>query len=409
MISIITTKKEKILEKSIEIGLASTSHGIPNIIKSDRTCLKVMWLIFFLLSSSVGIYLVIESFINYFSFDVVTSIKVINEIPTQFPAVTFFILRNNRVNISLSNLIFQCQFNTFSCNIPKDIRLNEDKFGFISYTFRSQPTYLGGSKNSLIMGLNLSNISFDKTNPLDGLRFVIHNKTDDPNYYRGYSDNGFNIAPGFFYEMSVNKIFTYKLGLPYNNCLKDVKSIDSFDSDLYRYIIQSTNYSYRQTDCLYYCAGKLLLNEFNITNKIDRWENIVSEYPQYYETMQQVYLGLLKKGMYETCFDCPEECDSIKYDISHSSTKLSTQNELFKSMQIENFVYFTVYYESLQYKVIDQIEKMNVFDLISNIGGNLGLFIGISFLSFAELIELFVEIICIFISKKDNQTGKTTH
>ncbi len=37
------------------------------------------------------------------------------------------------------------------------------------------------------------------------------------------------------------------------------------------------------------------------------------------------------------------------------------------------------------------------------------LFIGISFLSFAELIELFVEIICIFISKKDNQTGKTTH
>ena len=38
---------------------------------------------------------------------------------------------------------------------------------------------------------------------------------------------------------------------------------------------------------------------------------------------------------------------------------------------------------------------MTELDLISNIGGNLGLFIGISFLSFAELIELLVEIIYI--------------
>ncbi len=133
------------------------------------------------------------------------------------------------------------------------------------------------------------------------------------------------------------------------------------------------------SSCLMHCAGRELYNYLNITNKTDRWENIIAEYPYYYDTIKILYLKVLKKGIYETCFDCPEECDSIKYDISHSSTKLSTQNELFKSMQIENFVYFTVYYESLQYKVIDQIEKMNVFDLISNIGGNLGLFIGISF------------------------------
>ncbi len=68
MISIKTTKKEKILEKSIEIGLASTSHGLPNILKTDRKCIKIMWLILFLLSSSAGIYLVIESFINYFNY-----------------------------------------------------------------------------------------------------------------------------------------------------------------------------------------------------------------------------------------------------------------------------------------------------------------------------------------------------
>ena len=31
-----------------------------------------------------------------------------------------------------------------------------------------------------------------------------------------------------------------------------------------------------------------------------------------------VYLNMLKKGIHNTCFDCPEECDSIQYDKSHS-------------------------------------------------------------------------------------------
>ena len=56
---------------------------------------------------------------------------------------------------------------------------------------------------------------------------------------------------------------------------------------------------------------------------------------------------------------------------------------------------FSIYYESLEYTLINQKSKMDVFDLISNIGGNLGLFIGISFLSLAEFIELFIEIIYI--------------
>jgi hypothetical protein len=400
MSSIKTTKKEKILEKSIEIGLGSTSHGIPNIIKTDRTCLKIMWLILFLLSSSAGIYLVIQSFISYFSFDVVTSIKVVKEIPTEFPAITFYILRNKRVNKSLNDLIYICEFNLIDCNISKDIRINKDKFGFISYTFKSQLTYFGGSYYSLRIGVNLSNISFDKTTTLDGLRVKIHNKTNDPNYYRGISHNGFNLARGLDYEISVNRIFTYKLGLPYNNCLKDVKSIDSFDSDLYRYIIQSTNYSYKQTDCFNYCFGRELYNYLNMTNKKERWENVIAEYPQYFKTITNiVYLNMLKKGIHNTCFDCPEECDSIQYDKSHSFTKISTHNEAFTNFQIDNYVFLNVYYENLQYTVIDQIAQMNVFDLISNIGGNLGLFIGISFLSFAELIELLVEIIYIILGK----------
>ncbi len=43
---------------------------------------------------------------------------------------------------------------------------------------------------------------------------------------------------------------------------------------------------------------------------------------------------------------------------------------------------------------------MDLFDLISSIGSNLSLFIGISFISLAEIVELFTEIFCIIFENK---------
>ena len=95
---------------------------------------------------------------------------------------------------------------------------------------------------------------------------------------------------------------------------------------------------------------------------------------------------------YQSCISlCPPECDSIKYETFYSFTKFDTTD----TRKTDDYATFAIYFNSLDYTVIDQIPKMNGLDLISNIGGNLGLFIGISFLSLAELIELFIEILII--------------
>ena len=246
MISGHKSKKQKIIEKSIEIALSSTSHGIPNVFRAEKTILKLMWLLLFLAGTSVGIYTVVKSIMNYLDYEVVTSIKSINEMPTEFPAVTFFILRNNKANISFKTLKSECFYNKFACK-DEDIQMNQDELGFISYTFTSQQAYQRGIQFGLQIDLNLTNISIDfdthithimiynSYNNRDGIRVIIHNQTLDPNYYAGYSDNGLNVAPGFSYEIAVKRTYLNKLEQPYNNCLKDVKSIDSFDSDLYRY------------------------------------------------------------------------------------------------------------------------------------------------------------------------------
>ena len=58
-----------------------------------------------------------------------------------------------------------------------------------------------------------------------------------------------------------------------------------------------------------------------------------------------------------------------------------------------------VYYDHLAYTQISKEAKLETVDLVSGIGGLLGLFLGMSFLSFAEFIEMFIEILIIILGR----------
>ena len=57
-----------------------------------------------------------------------------------------------------------------------------------------------------------------------------------------------------------------------------------------------------------------------------------------------------------------------------------------------NYIGIYVYYKDLTYTLISEAPNSEIFDLISNIGGLVGVFLGISFLSFVELIEILFEV-----------------
>ena len=63
----------------------------------------------------------------------------------------------------------------------------------------------------------------------------------------------------------------------------------------------------------------------------------------------------------------------------------------------QNFYAIRVFYTSLEYTTIEQISKMQIFDLIANIGATFGLYLGFSFLSSAEIIIMLAEIFFILI------------
>ena len=82
--------------------------------------------------------------------------------------------------------------------------------------------------------------------------------------------------------------------------------------------------------------------------------------------------------------------------IDYGLSKFNNYEEINKNVAI---IY--VYYKNLKYTIISQEPKTETFNLISSIGGTLGLFLGVSFLSFIEIFEILFEIIFILFLNKN--------
>ena len=99
---------------------------------------------------------------------------------------------------------------------------------------------------------------------------------------------------------------------------------------------------------------------------------------------------------------CPVECNTIEYEYnSYRSlyptayySKVLYNYALNKNLSISPsdvpsaFAKVSIYYNSMKYVTTVQTAQMQASDLFSNFGGILGLFLGISILTFAELFEL---------------------
>jgi hypothetical protein len=112
---------------------------------------------------------------------------------------------------------------------------------------------------------------------------------------------------------------------------------------------------------------------------------------------------------------CPLECNQTLFKTSISSVLLDGNKYL---SQIRNsnlstdfikrtidattveksIVDVNIFYESLSYTETTESPLMNIVSLLGSIGGNLGLFLGVSVFSLCEIIEILIEIY--FIAKK---------
>ena len=110
---------------------------------------------------------------------------------------------------------------------------------------------------------------------------------------------------------------------------------------------------------------------------------------------------------------CPLECETINYDIQSSFSwypakalryfwldKICQQTNISDldcnpynpnidyNTFPQSFLAFNVFFPYLEYTQINASPKTSWFDLISQIGGSLGIFLGLSVFSFLEILEV---------------------
>jgi hypothetical protein len=375
------SKLELIKKKTLELALVSSAHGVPNIFRTNKFVMKIVWAFLFIIFSAISFYTVALVISNYLNLEKVTKIEIKYEKNIQFPAITFSILKDQQIKYLLKIVMSRCVFDNIVCT-ENDFAVIQDRFGYVSYKFKPRNLSLTGASHGLKININTSTINETTNTKYLGLRIIVHSHNNDPEFYSGGSDKNIDIPTGFFSNIVIRRTFAEKLGQPYNDCLKDVKSLESFNSDLYRYILQSTEFAYCQKDCLQLCLGREYYKFLNVTKKIDYFLNSLREMNN---MLSNEFFKIYDALISNVCLPlCPLECDSMNYDMSLSMMKFTNNNE--------NLIGFNAYYYDSTLTFISELEKFNFLDLISSIGGNLGLFIGVSFLSFAEFIEYLVEI-----------------
>lgn len=182
------------------------------------------------------------------------------------------------------------------------------------------------------------------------------------------------------------------------------------NSTIYKEII-SYNKTYRRKDCFDISLQKYLimycdciLNTLQYLDETKKYCNLNME------CIEPAIENFLKD--YESILgQCPLECESTQYSFSistSSSSSISEINDYIKynfnyemESNIKSVYRIFIYFNNLEYTELLELQKFPPLDLVSNIGGTLGLFLGISLLSFIEILEMIIHVLFIDERKKN--------
>lgn len=188
-------------------------------------------------------------------------------------------------------------------------------------------------------------------------------------------------------QIVIERIIEKKLSLPYNKCYENV-SDSKANKTLIDYI-RSQGEAYSQKKCRELCFDLVYIsnNTCKCTNFTlgNVWERcwIISENSSRTGCIWNFKREFYEKSIQRLCEEyCPLECSTISYSTQSSSL----------SYEERNVSRLKVFYPSLQDTLITQEEKFMFYDLISDIGGILGLFIGLSIMNIFEIFELAAEL-----------------
>ncbi|CAI5456239.1 unnamed protein product [Caenorhabditis angaria] len=295
-----------------------------------------------------------------------------------------------------SELIKMCSFNGHQCNIEKEFKLHIDASFGNCYTFNANPkqTILSsraGPSYGLRLMLFVNSSDYLPTTEATGVRIAIHGQQECP-----FPDT-------FGYSAPTGAISSFGIGLrevnrltKYGNCYEH-----EFPgpSSIYR------EYKYEPEGCHRSCYQQQIIRACKCADsRFPKGRSTVpycdSSDKEILECMMQQAAKLSKK--HHIC-KCMHPCHQNQYTTTYSAAKwpsgslkaqcpesVTTNCNQYLS---EHAAMIEIYYEQMNYEILREYESYSIFNLISDMGGQAGLFLGASIMSCVEFIFFILRII----------------
>ncbi|GMT24411.1 hypothetical protein PFISCL1PPCAC_15708, partial [Pristionchus fissidentatus] len=325
--------------------------------------------------------------------------------------------RETRKNLSytLDDFVLRCSFNGKDCDMDKDFKLHMDPEYGNCYTFNFNDSVTmknsrAGPMYGLRLLLNVNQSDYMPTTEAAGVRIVVHEQDQEP-----FPDTfGYSAPTGFISSFGLKTKVLHRLDEPYGQCS------DSFRPDGYIY-----HEHYSPEGCYRNCFQHLVLRECgcgdprfplpsedhktcdaksreeraclsNITNKSGGFYHLQHDCQCIQPCTENVFETAYSAAAWPSVnFKIGTDCPGI-FEIFNDSTACTEYYRV-------NTAYIEIYYEQLNFETLRETAGYTLVNLFSDFGGNIGLWIGFSVITFAELTELFFEVVTFVLYHKPKQ------
>lgn len=273
----------------------------------------------------------------------------------------------------------------------------------------------------LFTGLIESPTSYLYENFYKGVVLLINDQND-----RSLDKEGVLVQPGNYVNVILTKTTSASLPPPYSNCY-DSNSPQG-TSTILTIEMARLDMHYSRYNCMTLCRQKAVIDQlrcydvryprlFNATpcaskSEFDELRDIVFDMSECkslcpFECTTSIYEWTLSYGMYPSYVGY-EWLMYNNYYYYQFLDIFGTTDISFDTLE-KTMSKFFIYFDPLSVTEITQTPSLDLIGLIANVGGTLGLFIGLSLLSLVEFVELLYHLIIIFFRWLNKKSFKKTN
>ena len=320
--------------------------------------------------------------------------------------------------LSIEEMLVSCYFNGMPC-------YDEEFEWFYNYEYGNCFAFNSGFNTKKNKHVPLKNVQ--RAGQQHGLKLELFVGTPDKNdisltYTTGlhiffgnkseisYDLIGIDVPTGFQTNIAIEKSIINQYPTPHNQCILDPKDSNIEDTILIDTIFNSS-LNYSQNQCFDLCY------QYNLIESCGCYDPLLPPFDAKKECRTIYDLNCdyhffkrftININNYCSKF-CPPECNKMVYTYTTYNAQFPTKyyaehfikdflksknpnssNIDYKTIQDSNLA-VSIYFKDIKYNLVQELLETSKFNLLSQIGGTMGMFLGASILSFFELFEIIIE------------------